>query len=90
MIKHLPKFVNMGKIPARQIFPTTKKSAFADLVNQIGSLNGWPDTLMESLTDNDEIVKIQNMGMDSPGVEPGRLGVSSQPNEPVEPMPCLV
>ena len=65
---------------------STKKSAYADLVNQIGLLNGWLDTLTGNISDGDEIVKDQ-MGMDLPGVEPGRLGVSSQPSKPARPMP---
>src|SRR3989344_2315488 len=62
----------------------TKKSAFADLVNQIGSLNGRLDNLAGSLANDAEFVN--RMDMDSPGVEPGRSGLSSRPSEPAEPM----
>jgi len=62
------------------------------LVNlQIDSLNGWTDTLKRSIVALANAVKSQfNWGVDSPGVEPGRLGVSAQPSEPAEPTPSPV
>ncbi len=71
----------------------TKKSACADLVNQIGLLNGWPDNLAGNVPNKSIFVKRQNeikWGVDSPGIEPGRFGLSDQPNKPVEPTPYLL
>ncbi|PIR28197.1 hypothetical protein COV39_00345, partial [Candidatus Berkelbacteria bacterium CG11_big_fil_rev_8_21_14_0_20_40_23] len=68
----------------------TKKSAEADLnlVNLTDSLTDWPDTLKWNITTNHSFVKSQNTrGVDLPGVEPGRFGVSSQSSEPAKPTP---
>lgn len=65
---------------------TTKKSAHADLVNQIGPPDGWFDNLAGNLTSKSDFVKSESVDMDSPGVEPGRFGLSNHPSEPAEPM----
>lgn len=67
----------------------TKKSACADLVDQIGLLIGRLDNLDESVSNNDKFVNNQK-GVDSPGVEPGRSGLSNRPSQPAEPTPYLV
>ncbi len=64
----------------------TKKSAFADLVRPKGWLVDWLDTLRAFIPNNGSVV---NRSVDSPGVEPGRLGVSSQPSQPAEPTPPI-
>ena len=65
-------------------FTLTKKSAFADgLASQTGLLNDRLDNLESNITQKSGFVK----GMDLPGVEPGRHGLSSRSSKPAEPMP---
>lgn len=67
----------------RQIFPATKKPAYADLVNQIGSLIGWIDTLAGSLSLDGQFVKTEILwAWTRRELNPVGLGV--------EPMPDLV
>jgi len=72
-------------------FTLTKKSPHKEdyLVNlKADSLSGWPDTLESNISKQNKNVNSEfRKGMDSPGVEPGRFGVSSQPSRPAEPMP---
>lgn len=72
-----------------------KTAQKAVLVSLVGSLIGWIDTLEEKNSKRRAICKVPQylllqyliMDVDSPGVEPGRLGVSTQPSEPAEPTP---
>lgn len=67
---------------------TTKKSAEADLVHLTSLLNGWPDNLESNISPTKQLVKSLNIrGVDLPGVEPGRLGLSDQPSKPAKPTP---
>ena len=64
-----------------------QKTAFkAVLVNLAGMLNGWIDNLGDNIPQLPKIVNLQ-MGVDLPGVEPGRLGLSIQPSKPARPTP---
>ncbi|MDP2816477.1 MAG: tail fiber domain-containing protein, partial [Rectinemataceae bacterium] len=68
---------------------TTKKSAFADLVSLASSLNSTgSSTLISTLIQNPDFVKgIFNLGVEMPGIEPGRLGLTTQSSEPATPAP---
>ncbi len=72
-------------------FTLTKKSPSKEdyLVNlKADSLSGWPDTLEGNISKQNKNVNSEfKKGLDSPGVEPGRFGVSSQPSRPAEPTP---
>ncbi|MBI4033127.1 MAG: hypothetical protein HY377_01250 [Candidatus Blackburnbacteria bacterium] len=67
-----------------------QKTAFlaARLVSRTDSLNDWIDTLKSNIAHKESIVNMPEakLSMDLPGVEPGRLGVSTQSSEPARPM----
>ena len=78
------EFAKKYNLPIKQVIIPTKKSAFADgLVSQTDLLNDRPDTLRGNITQKVRFVK----GVDLPGVEPGRLGVSDQSSKPAKPTP---
>ena len=64
-----------------------KTASSAALVNSSSSLNGWIDTLRDTLPQDAPSV---NRGVDLPEVESGGLGVSIQPSEPARPTPSSV
>lgn len=66
-----------------------KTAQRADLVHLTDSLNGWIDNLESNISPTKQLVKSQQRGVDLPGVEPGRLGLSIQPSEPAKPTPTL-
>lgn len=69
----------------------TKKSAFADnLVNLTGLLTDWLDNLEKTISHPKQFVNSLNLGVDSPRVELGRFGLSSQSSKPAEPTPNLL
>ena len=67
-----------------------QKTAFwaASLVSRTDSLSDWTDTLKSKIAYKGGIVNTSEakLGMDLPGVEPGRLGVSAQSSKPARPM----
>jgi len=61
------------------------------LVHLTSKLNGWIDNLRRNVSSNKSSVNSQKFrGVDLPGVEPGRLGLSIQPSEPAKPTPKSV
>ena len=69
----------------------TKKSAFADLVRLTDLRIDWTDNLNHRLTPAPALVNTQNeLGVDPPGVKPGRLGLSVQSSKSAEPTPKSV
>lgn len=70
----------------------TKKSTFGvDLVRLTSLLKDWIDNLAPNLPEDLEDVKGQKiLGVDSPGVAPGRLGLSIQSSRLAEPTPNLL
>ena len=79
------------KLSEKEDLSITKKSAEADLVDLTSSSNSWLDNLKRNITKEKSFVKYQNKsGVDPSGVEPDRLGLSSQPSEPAEPTPNLL
>ncbi|PJA21994.1 hypothetical protein COX59_03520, partial [Candidatus Beckwithbacteria bacterium CG_4_10_14_0_2_um_filter_47_25] len=66
----------------------TKKSAEADLVSLADSLTDGPDNLETNISSLNQLVKSPNIrGVDLPGVEPGRRGLSGPSSEPAKPTP---
>ena len=63
-----------------------KTAQRAVLANLTDSNNNWTDNLKTNISSIRKLVKFsyQN-GVDSPRVEPGKLGLSVQPSEPAEP-----
>ena len=64
----------------------TKKPAGAGLVHLTSLLNGWIDNLEPNISPTKQLVKSFNkMGVDLPGVEPGKFGLSIHPSKPAKP-----
>lgn len=76
------------RIVNRRAADHQKTAQRAVLVHPTSKLNGWIDNLKSNISPQKELVKSPNQkGVDSPGVEPGRLGLSIQPSKPAEPTP---
>ena len=56
----------------------------AHLVHSADSQTSWIDNLINNIPQRDDNVK-QEKGVDPPGVEPGKLGLSIQLSEPAGP-----
>ena len=68
-----------------------KTAQRADLVNLTDLLIDWIDNLGSNITKEEKFVKGQNnLGVDLPGVEPGRFGLSIQSSKPAKPTPNLL
>ena len=78
---------DLGITPTDTEHQKTASSA-DNLVSRTDSLNDWPDNLKRNVAYKKDIVKTSEAqsGMDLPGVEPGRLGLSDQSSEPARPM----
>jgi len=63
-----------------------KTAQRAALVNLTDPNSNWTDNLKSNISPHKELVKFSNQkGVDSPRVEPGKLGLSVQPSEPAGP-----
>ena len=74
--------------PSGSVRNATKKSAEADLVHLTSLLIDWTDNLKTNISPAKQLVKSLNIrGVDLPGVEPGRFGLSDQSSKPAKPTP---
>ncbi|MCX6712987.1 MAG: PD-(D/E)XK nuclease family protein, partial [Candidatus Vogelbacteria bacterium] len=68
-----------------------KTAQRADLVHLTSPLTDWIDTLGANIALTKQLVKSPiKRGVDLPGIEPGRFGVSIQSSEPAKPTPKSV
>jgi len=84
-------FRDLLKTPLERPENHQKTAQRAALVNLTDLLIDWIDNLGSNITKEEKFVKGQNnLGVDLPGVEPGRFGLSIQSSKPAKPTPDLL